>query len=103
MAVEFKKPKGDDEGLEGCAVMLLVLPALLWSGFVLSKAWLWFVVPLGLPAISGIHAGGLIIVLRLGSLMSRSESKTSLAGTVVHAVVGPALALLMAWCLKLML
>lgn len=34
----------------------------MYAGFVLSQTWLWFVVPLGVPAINKWHALGLVLV-----------------------------------------
>ena len=51
------------------AVMCLVALALaaacaLWGGFAASELWGWFVVPLGVPEVSALHAMGLALALR---------------------------------------
>lgn len=50
------------------AVQLLVITfgvTIFWGGYVASTLWGWFVVPLGVMAISYWHAVGLICVVRL--------------------------------------
>lgn len=39
----------------------------MWGGFVLSVLWSWFLVPLGLPAITWLQASGLLLI---GQLLS---------------------------------
>ena len=51
------------------AVMCLVALALatacaLWGGFAAATLWGWFVVPLGVPEVSVLHAMGLTLALR---------------------------------------
>ena len=50
-------------GLLGAALALV--PLALWYGFVLSILWSWFVVPLGLHAITVPHAIGLTLIVSL--------------------------------------
>lgn len=54
-------------GFLGVTTFLLILfPAvLLWRGFVLSKLWLWFLVPLGAPVIVAWHAAGICLVMSM--------------------------------------
>jgi hypothetical protein len=42
--------------------ILTVFIWVLWGGYVTSLLWLWFVVPLGVPAISVLQAAGLSIL-----------------------------------------
>lgn len=45
------------------AITLISIPfSIVWSAFVASHLWLWFVVPLGAPAISLAHAAGLMTI-----------------------------------------
>ena len=50
----------------GCLAIIIVTPfAIMLRGFVLTRLWLWFLVPLGLPAIGLWHAYGLSILIAL--------------------------------------
>lgn len=52
----------------GCLIAIIVTPcAVLLKGFVLSKLWFWFIVPLGVPAISLWHAWGIAILAAMFS------------------------------------
>lgn len=43
--------------------ILAIIPAVLWKGWVVAVMWHWFVVPVfGLPYISAIQAGGIILI-----------------------------------------
>jgi hypothetical protein len=45
---------------------LVMIPGLLWNGFIISKLWLWFVVPsFGLPIISVATAMGLHLLVEI--------------------------------------
>jgi hypothetical protein len=48
------------------AMLLLVayMPVVLWSGFVVSKLWLWFAVPWGLPAATTAQVAGAMLIYR---------------------------------------
>ncbi len=66
MRVNMYGKKQDKSGLTLDAVvgLVLLLPVVLWSGFVASVLWGWFVVPtLGAPAIGAVAAAGLILLL----------------------------------------
>jgi len=41
---------------------LVTVLSSMWSAFVLSNLWFWFVVPLGVPPITWVHAWGLWLV-----------------------------------------
>lgn len=43
--------------------LLLLALGLLWGCWVTSQLWLWFAVPLGMPAINQWHVGGLSMLL----------------------------------------
>jgi len=56
---------------------IILLPfVLLLQGFVLSKLWLWFVMPLGVPAISIVHAMGITILFNLFNNNVSHEKET---------------------------
>lgn len=73
-------------GCFGLILYLVIITPLLaiWNGFVLSKLWTWFVVPLGVNQISIPHAMGIStlvglflsgIVLTLAQIKSNMEDK----------------------------
>jgi hypothetical protein len=43
--------------------LLSILPLAAWKGFVLTRLWTWFVVPLGMPGLSVWHAAGLGVLV----------------------------------------
>ena len=53
--------------LKGVLGVLAFLLCIVFSGFVTTELWLWFVVPLGAPAINIAHALGLRMLLHLGT------------------------------------
>ncbi len=61
----------------GCLVLLLSTPILVaWSGFIISKLWLWFMVPLGLSPIEIAHAIGLMVMVDVITFKSQIEDKS---------------------------
>ena len=46
-----------------------------FEGFVISKAWLWFAVPLGAPAITWFHGSALTVVFALVAFRWEDRSK----------------------------
>jgi hypothetical protein len=40
------------------------MPMVLWCGFVVSKLWLWFAVPWGLPVVTTVQAAGAMLIYR---------------------------------------
>jgi hypothetical protein len=59
-------------------VILVILSMLMLSAFVLGTLWGWFLVPLGLPAISYVHAYGLsIVVTYLQGVKDRNNNTTA--------------------------
>lgn len=48
--------------MEIIVVLLLLIPAMAWDGFVISTLWSWFVVPLGVVPIGVWHAAGLAVL-----------------------------------------
>ncbi len=64
----------------------------LWSGFVLSILWGWFLVPLGVPAIGTAHAIGIAVVM---GMFHRNNAKRDDEGFayIGLALIGPLLAL----------
>ena len=94
------------------AVVILV-PGLLWQGFVLSCFWGWFAVPLGVPAIDLYAGAGLCFMVawvahadvtasKVGELLKlrigEDEYKDfQFSRSIESLVVNPAIALLFGW------
>ena len=47
------------------AYALLSTSLMIWSGFVLSIMWTWFLVPIGLPKLGIAHAIGITMIVRM--------------------------------------
>lgn len=75
----------------GLALMLLVLgiPLALLNGWVISWLWLWFLVPLGIPAIGVVHAMGIsgIIGLLTKQYVPKSDTGESFSFSIVFPLV----------------
>jgi hypothetical protein len=81
-------------GIGGTALVVgLIVLSLLLNGWVFSWLWLWFLVPLGLPAIGVVHAIG--IAGAVGYITKdRKRSKESVNwGDVGFSVLAPFVAL----------
>lgn len=61
--------------LEILFYLVSIVPLTIFRGFVLSKLWLWFVVPLGVVQISIVHAIGFSLVLGFLSLKNNNAEK----------------------------
>lgn len=73
-----------------------------WGGFVASSLWGWFVVPLGLSAISYWHAVGLCCLLTLfvggqPPADDRTDIRDDILYEALAAVLKPAFMLLVGW------
>lgn len=78
-----------------------------WGGYVASTLWNWFIVPLGVPAITYLHAVGISTVINafLGSrgysAPKDSEAAISEADLgLLYASVAPLLLLILGWLVK---
>jgi len=95
--------------------VLLFVPSFIYlvlaHGFVLSKMWAWFVVPLGIAPVKTLHAAGLVAVVKLLTYdintVSNSTNTNDESGGVKHhvaklvgIVVAPWVALLFAYIIK---
>lgn len=100
--------KTDAEKKAGCYLaiisLLLMVPSIIWKGYVLTVLWQWFMVPtfalpvLRLPAAIGVALT--IHYLTYQVLFCEDPEKDSTVRTVRSlfvALVGPAFALLMGW------
>lgn len=74
--------------------LLLAIPAWIYSGYIFSELWGWFIVPLGVKAIGTAHAMGLSIAVSfpfLGHYVSSQKSSKNDdigMGTLIRIVVG---------------
>ena len=97
------------------AVMCLMALALavacaLWGGFAAATLWGWFVVPLGVPEVSVLHAMGLTLALRALAGFSgkpqpaKHEDKMvalrKLGDVLAWAAVAPGAALAIGWVVR---
>jgi hypothetical protein len=89
-------------------VAIVGVISIFWGGYVGSILWGWFVVPLGAPPISPLHAAGLacIVSLFMGKRgLNENEndgkdvSEVVLTGLGV-AIVLPLVPLIMGWIIK---
>ena len=101
----------DNDGVLGCVLILLGLPALiivttLIDGALLSLGWRWFMVPLGAPALGFWPLVGVALVIRLlrphGGVSRENEqdvdwSRTLLNGLVVTPILMLGLMALVHW------
>lgn len=87
--------------------LALTLPFAAWSGFAVSHLWKWFVVPLGLPAISIFHAAGLTLIATvmtgIPDVNSGRTAWEGLANSVLRGLFIPTLALGAGWAYTLFL
>lgn len=91
--------------------VLLIVPLNLWRGFVFSKLWTWFVVPLtNWPAITPIVAAGLALALAIakgwestGEIRSMRRQKRMLAEVISNGITIPLFVLGTGWILTLFL
>lgn len=74
--------------------LLLVIPSMVWSGFVMQLMWAWFVVPLGVPAIGIAHALGLRLLAEWMTYQDRDLSdKNDLLESAIKSFLIPLLML----------
>lgn len=79
-------------------VLLLALgPITLWTGYVLSKLWEWFAVPLGAPLIGVAHMVG-ILSIAIWFKRSAKDKNDSADKVIFMGLAYPALMLLIGWC-----
>ena len=80
--------------LVGLSIILVVLTTLL-GGVVLKDLWSWFIVPLGVPQLSVIHAIGVSLVVRLMTYnIPKGDEETS---DIIARIIGSILYILAVW------
>jgi len=79
-------------GIGSLALLLTGIPLGLWKGYVVSCLWLWFLVPLGVPAIGVLHAWGISILagfLVLVSLPKIIQTENDAVITIIFGFLYP--------------
>lgn len=85
--------------LGAAAIMLLVvLPVhVVWSGFVLSVLWGYFIVPIGAAPIATAHAAGLLALVHFLRPHERSDDGESMFDALVRTIPRVTLRPLVLW------
>ena len=96
--------------VSGLVALSLAVACALWGGFAASVLWGWFVVPLGVPEVSMLHAVGLMLALRALVGFSgkpqpdKPEDKMvalrALGRVLAVATVAPGAALAVGWVVR---
>jgi len=90
--------------------LLLLVPAMIWRGFVLSIIWNWFMVPIfNLPSLGIAAAIGVALVIQVfngieieNNLDTEAESEAKLViAAIVKLFFAPLVMLFVAWMVKL--
>jgi hypothetical protein len=69
------------------AAAILIVPCILWFGFMISCMWGWFVVPLGVPQVGVVHASGIgLLVRRLGGFPRPEKHERAVAVQISSAM-----------------
>lgn len=80
--------------------LLMQIPMVMLRGFVLSKLWLWFLVPLGVPAIGVALAIGIIVLVNLLTSdpnAAKDDDDKEPGAQIVGRMVTSVMMSLMAW------
>jgi hypothetical protein len=83
-------------------LLVAMPPTQVWLGYVLSWLWQWFVVPLGVPAVSVWQAAGLVCLadlLRLRVSVTQAVNGDYAGRYVVAHGVAPLIMLALGWAL----
>lgn len=78
--------------------IVALIPGVIYLGFVFSYLWLWFIVPLGVPAISVAHAVGLgllkgFMFYRMQRKEESKDAKKNFATTFAYFFIVPTISL----------
>lgn len=78
------------------AIITAALLVVLWSGYVVSALWLWFIVPTGMKAITLSQASGIYLI---GQILTYKSSERSSEDwrRWAYALGVPAVALAIGW------
>lgn len=82
-------------------VLVLMLPFYMaWKGYAVKVLWAWFLVPLGVVAISTSQAVGLTLLWTFMSMRNQKMDSQSTGDLLFFAFASPAFALLLGWFIK---
>lgn len=104
---EAQPERGSGIGGLAIAALLLDVPLLLWSAFILSSLWRWFLVPVGLPDLTYAEMVGVTFVLSFLRTRYRRDGPgdplEALVIRVAFALAMGAWFLLVGWLLHLVI
>lgn len=85
--------------------LLLMVPFVLWNGFVLTELWAWFAAPLGAPTLTLGPAIGLnlLITFLIVQTPEQEPDKGYMTRAISFAITEPAIALLVGWIIHLVI
>jgi hypothetical protein len=69
------------------AALLLSIPFSIWGGYVFSKLWQWFVVPIGANAIGTAHAMGIIMMCTMFTISCHPNRRSD--ETLAFVIASP--------------
>lgn len=80
------------------AALILLVPTVMWGGYVVSVLWGWFIVPLGAPPVGIAHALGLMLMASLPLLgLAKAKDEDDALFTIIKSWVISLLALGCGW------
>lgn len=78
--------------------VVLSIPLIIYRGFAIATLWVWFVIPLGLPAISLMHAVGIALTVNvIITQPNETPNKAKPFLPLVKSFVTSSLGLLVGW------
>ena len=110
----ISKDKQEKEALESFLGILLavfifaplfITYSVVTTGFILSKLWVWFVIPLGAPTLGLVHLYGLSLLISLITMRNSiyKEEREVDGGKCFAAFLAPWIILLVGWILHLIM
>jgi phosphoglycerol transferase MdoB-like AlkP superfamily enzyme len=80
-------------------ILIMVILALMWRAWWLYPAWAWFIVPLGLPAITFWHFAALVFLVNLlmHQMSTKKDERKEDWPVLIMAFLWPALAWALMW------
>ena len=96
------KDDNEAEVALGCILIVIMLPiSIFLKGFVLSRLWLWFMVPLGVMPITLAHAYGLAVMIALFTVHQKADAEAKGGGIIYLAfrmnIGGPLIVWFIGW------
>lgn len=85
----------------GLGILVFLVLASVVRGFVLSIMWSWFLVPLGVPAISIPLAIGISMLVAMLTNHDAQTNKRGIGEAISIALIGPFVVLALAWVVTL--